>query len=131
MFMDFILEDRYLLVKTDDAQILIYDLSSGQICFHDKLNTRRDGIARTYVDDGNQRLYIIDSTGACLCIDLRSWTTLGSGSSILCYDEDSGELIHFDRQGFLSCIRIPSTGELVLQGQQLLAAHEPDIPKEH
>lgn len=131
LFMDFILEDRCLLVKTQDAQVLIYDLSTGEICFHDKLGSTYTGILHTYVDTENQRLYLIDSSfnfsPNCLCVDLRSWTTLGTGSRILCYDERSGELIHFDThydaQDSLSCIRIPSTEGLVLLGQQLLAAH--------
>ena len=128
--MDFILEDSCLLVKTQDAQILIYDLSTGQICFHDKLASTYTGVLHTYVDTENQRLYIIDSSYSsspnCLCVDLRNWITLGSGSKVLCYDERTGELIHFDRhsdrQDSLSCIRVPGTDELVRLGQKLLAA---------
>jgi hypothetical protein len=45
---------------------------------------------------------------------------------VLCYDESSGELIHFnssyDSYGSLSCLKIPSTQELVLLGQQMLSA---------
>ena len=131
LFMDFILEDQYLLVKTKDAQVLIYDLSTGEICFHDKLGSTYTGILRAFEDKENQRLYLIDSNFSsrpnCLCVDLRSWTTLGSGSRILCYDKHSGELIHFDvhydAQDSLSCIRIPGTDGLVQLGQQLLASH--------
>lgn len=131
LFMDFILEDRCLLVKTNDAQVLVYDLSTGEILFHDKLGSTYTGVLHTYLDEANQRLYLIDSSYShspnCLCIDLRSWTTLGTGNRILCYDESSGALIHFDKhydaQDSLSCIRIPGTGGLVQLGQQLLAAH--------
>lgn len=130
LFLDFILEDSCLLVKTNDAQILIYDLATGQIVFHDKLDSTYTGTLFAYTDDDNQRLYIIDSSTSsrsnCLCVDLRSWTTLGSGSKVLCYDESSGELIHFnssyDSHGSLSCLKIPSTQELVLLGQQMLSA---------
>lgn len=130
LFMDYILEDQYLLVKTKDAQVLIYDLPTGEILFHDKLGSTYNGILHTYLDAENQRLYLIDSYYSgnpnCLCVDLRSWTTLGTGTRILSYDETRGELIHFDKhydaQDSLSCIRIPSMEELVLLGQQLLAA---------
>jgi WD40 repeat protein len=130
LFLDFILEDSCLLVKTKDAQILIYDLSTGQIVFHDKMGSTYTGTLLTYTDSNNQRLYIIDSNISsrpnCLCVDLRSWTTLGTGSNVLCYDEVSGELIHFnssyDSQNSLSCLKIPSTQELVVLGRQMLSA---------
>ena len=130
LFLDFIMEDSCLLVKTKDAQILIYDLSTGQIVFHDKMGSTYTGTLLTYTDSNNQRLYIIDSNISsrpnCLCVDLRSWTTLGTGSNVLCYDEVSGELIHFnssyDSQNSLSCLKIPSTQELVMLGQQMLSA---------
>lgn len=130
LFLDFILEDSCLLIKTKDAQILIYDLATGQIVFHDKLGSTYTGTLSAYTDDDNQRLYIIDSSSSsrpnCLCVDLRSWTTLGTGSKVLCFDESSGELIHFnssyDLQDSLSCLKIPSTQELVLLGQQMLSA---------
>ena len=130
LFMDFILEDSFLLVKTKDAQVLVYDLRTGEICYHSKLGSTYTGTLNTYVDAENRRLYIIDSNyGAnpnCLCVDLRSWTTLGTGSRVFCFDEGSGELFHFDRhydgQDSLSCMRIPGTGELVQLGQQMLSA---------
>lgn len=130
LFMDFILDDTCLLLKTKDAQILIIELATGEICFHDKLGSTYNGILHSYVDKQNQRLYIIDSNYTarpnCLCVDLHSWTTLGTGTRILCFDESSGELIHFDNhydtQDSLSCLRIPGTRELVQLGQQMLAA---------
>ena len=130
LFMDYIMTDAYLLVKTKDAHSLIYDPTSGDIIFHDKLGSTFSGILRTYIDAENQRLYLIDSEHSadpnCLCIDLRSWTTLGTSTKVLCFDEITGELIHFDyhhdTQDSLSCLRVPSTQELVLLGQQMLAA---------
>ena len=130
LFLDFILEDSCLLVKTKDAQVLIYDLTTGQIVFHDKLGSTYTGTLLAYTDADNQRLYIIDSSTSsrpnCLCVDLRSWTTLGTGSNVLCYDEISGELIHFnssyDSQDSLSCLKIPGTQELVLLGKKMLSA---------
>ena len=130
LHMDFILEDSLLLVKTRDAQVLVYDITTGEIIFHHKLGSTYSGRLYTYLDNANQRLYIIDSNYSSkpntLCIDLRSWTTLGTGSRILCFDEASGELIHFDNrfdtQDSLSILRVPGTQELVRLGQQMLAA---------
>lgn len=130
LFMDFVLDDSCLIVKTQDAQILIYEIATGQILYQEKLATSYNGILHTYEDTANQRLYIIDSnfTGNPngICVDLRSWTTLGTGSRMVCFDETSGELFHFDSyygvQDSLSYITVPSTGELVRLGQQMLAA---------
>ena len=128
MHMDFLLDDSCLMVKSRDADVLIFDVATGEMLYQGKLETTYSGILRTYEDKANQRLYILDSylnSGInALCIDLNSWTTLGTGENMIYFDEETAEMYYFDRYAeggaAIYSIRIPSTAELVRFGQELL-----------
>lgn len=130
LHMDFLLEDHFLMVKTKDAQVLIYDIATGEILFRDQLTTAYSGTLTAWEDTASQRLYILDSSqsGDCntLCIDLRSWTTLARAENMLFYIPQTNELYHtqytYGSSDSLFFFRIPDTGELVQLGQQLLSA---------
>ena len=120
-----ILNDQYLLAKTQDAQVFLYEISTGNILCREQLNTAYDGTLRAIEDTVNQRLYIIDSNmdedSNCLCLDMRSWTLLANVGNILHFDPDSGILYQRDPGVPLIYIRIPGTQELVELGQTILA----------
>ena len=132
MHMDFLLEDSCLMVKTRDADVLVFDIATGKMLYQDKLESTYSGILRAYEDTANQRLYILDSylNGGqnTLCIDLNSWTTLGKGENMLFFDEETSEMYYFDRYAddgpSVYSIRIPSTAELVKLGQEMLLKSE-------
>lgn len=129
MHMDFLMDDSCLMVKSRDADVLIFDIATGEMRYQDKLETTYSGSLRAYEDMANQRLYILDSylNGGVntLCIDLGSWTTLGKGENMLFFDEETAEMYYYDSYAeggaAVFSIRIPSTAELVRFGQELLA----------
>ena len=130
MQMDFMLGDRCLLVKTKDADVLIYDITTGELLLQDKLDTTFSGKLTAWEDPDGQRLYILDSNirgNNALCVDLRSWTVLARADNVLCYIPETNELYHTDSTYGADgprffCCRVPGTEELVRLGQQMMDA---------
>ena len=126
--MDFLLDDGYLMVKTKDAKVLVYEIATGQILLQDQLETTSSGYLTAQTDPSSQRLYIIDSSLAgtnTLCIDMRSWTVLARASKILCYVPQTDELYYADNtygnpESRIFYFQVPTTEELVELGQQFL-----------
>lgn len=127
-YMGFLLDDSCLMVKTQDAKVLVYEIATGQILLQDQLDTSFDGKLTAKEDPESQRLYIIDTyvNGLnALCIDLRSWTVLARAEDVLCYVPQTNELYYEDGSyytddpKFLS-FPVPDTAALVRMGQQML-----------
>lgn len=126
-FMGFLLDDTHLVIKTEDS-LLLYDISTGELNYQEKFNGLIGRTLRAYEDQKNQRLYLID--GECdtgtngICLDLRSWTKLGEGSGMICFDVNTGELYRLDSSYWtsdpLKYACIPGTDELIRLGQELL-----------
>ena len=129
LFMDFLLDDSCIVVKTLDAQILIYEISTGALLIHEQLETPNIGGLRIYEDTQMRRLYILDSYLSGfdngVCIDLDSWTTLGSGGGQLYYDAESRTLLRwkntFSGNDPLWYSRIPTTQELIQIGREIIS----------
>jgi hypothetical protein len=126
--MDFLLDDRCLMVKTKDAKILVFEIASGKILLQDQIETAYDGRLTARTDSAAKRLYIIDDSLSgvnTLCIDLESWTVLARAEGVLFYRPQTDELyyanrsFHSDAPGFYS-FRMPSLDALVAMGQQVL-----------
>ena len=130
LHMDFILEDTCLMVKTRDADVLIYDIATGDILLQDKLKTTFSGKLTAWEDPDSRRLYIVDNSQDgtnTLCIDLQSWTVLARAEDILCYVPETHELYHMDdayssTEPRFFYFRIPDTDTLVQLGQKMLDA---------
>ena len=126
--MAFLLEDSYLMVKTKDAKVLVYEIATGQILLQDQLEGTYDGKLTAQTDPASQRLYILDSNVASingLCVDLRSWTILGRLENALCYIPQINELYYEDSgvgitEPQFCCFQVPDTATLVQMGQQML-----------
>ena len=129
LYMDFLLEDSCLVVKTLDGQILICEIATGELLVHEQLSTAYTGSLRIYEDTQMGRLYILDSNLSSftngLCIDLDSWTTLGSGGGQLYYDAESRILLRwkntFSGNDPLWYSRIPTTQELIQIGREIIS----------
>lgn len=130
LHMDFLLGDSCLMVKTRDADVLIYDIATGEILLQDKLETTFSGTLTAWEDPDSQRLYILDSRMYginTLCIDLRSWTVLARAEDILCYVPQTNELYNTDgsygsQEPQFFYFQVPDTDTLVRLGQQMLDA---------
>jgi hypothetical protein len=128
--MDFLLGDSCLMVKTRDADVLIYDIATGDILLQDKLETTFSGKLAAWEDPVARRLYIVDSSQDgtnTLCIDLQSWTVLARAEKCLYYLPQTNELYHTDSaynstEPRFFFFRIPDTDTLVRLGQQMLDA---------
>ncbi len=127
-FMGFLLDDTHLVMKTKDSLLLIYDVSTGELNYREKFGRLSGKTMRAFEDQKNQRLYLID--GDCdtdtngICLDLRSWTKLGEGGGMICFDENTGELFSLDSSyGVSNPLKyacIPDTDELIRLGRELL-----------
>lgn len=126
MHMDFLLDDSCLMVKTREAKVLVYDISTGEILLQDQLDTTFKGTLSAREDTNAQRLYILDGANA-LCVDLRSWTVLARAENAVCYIPRTNEL-YFTDSSYGSTeprffyFQVPDTDDLVRMGQQMLEA---------
>ena len=128
--MDFLLDDSCLMVKTREATVMVYDISTGEILLHDQLDTIFQGSLTAWEDVATQRLYILDcdlyGTNA-LCIDLRSWTVLARAENVVCFLPQTKELYFVDTSHGTTepqffHFQVPDTAALVRMGQQMLEA---------
>ena len=130
MNMDFLLDDNYLMVKTKDAKVLIYEIATQQIVLQEQLDTTFKGTLSALVDTNSQRLYIMDSHQRdtnTLCIDMDSWTVLARAEKALCYLPQTNELFQIDNsldvtQAQLFIFQVPDTATLLKRAQELLEA---------
>ena len=87
--MEFIADDSYLLLQTDDGLLLIIDATNGTIVYSEVIYTYTfsGDLFRTYYDEQDRRLFIrgdLDYHGICLDID--TWTKLVGIPGMLGYD---------------------------------------------
>lgn len=128
MHMDFLLDDSCLMVKTREAKVLVYDISTGKILLQDQLDTTFKGTLAAWEDADAQRLYILDSNlhgNNTLCVDLRSWTVLARARNMVCYIPQTKELYLTDSsygstEPQFFYFRVPDTDDLVRMGQLML-----------
>ena len=94
--MDLILDDAYVLIKTSDLQVLIYDTATGEIVYRETANTISTSLLHIYHDSVNNRLYLAPNTSTVfysgLCIDIGSWTTLSHINGLIYFNEDTLEI---------------------------------------
>ena len=94
--MDLILDDAYVLLKTSDLQVLIYDTATGEIVYRETVNTISTSLLHIYHDSVNNRLYLAPNTStvfyAGLCIDIGSWTTLTHINGFIYFNENTLEI---------------------------------------
>ena len=118
------------MVKTREATVMVYDISTGEILLHDQLDTIFQGSLTAWEDVATQRLYILDcdlyGTNA-LCIDLRSWTVLARAENVVCFLPQTKELYFVDTSHGTTepqffHFQVPDTAALVRMGQQMLEA---------
>jgi hypothetical protein len=107
--------DRYLLVKTKDQQVLLLDAATGALLFRQRLGTQDLGSIRYYTDEANHRLYLTDDYSAKdegLCLDMGSWTVLARIPGFICYDSTEDTIYRLDGEGSLISCRLPAMQEL-------------------
>lgn len=94
--LELILDDAYILVKTTDLQVLIYDSTTGEIVYNETDVSLTSTLLYAYHDSANNRLYLAtESTStlcAGLCIDIGSWTTLAEINGFVYFNEDTSEI---------------------------------------
>lgn len=94
--MDLILDDAYLMVKTTDLQVLVYDVSTGELVYRETDVSIASTPLYPYYDSANNRLYLASASTststAGLCIDVGSWTTLSRINGLIYFNEDTLEM---------------------------------------
>lgn len=125
----FVLDDRYLLITTDENLLKLYDLTTSEEVFSYQgyyYSAYTDYICKA--DSQNQRVYLYtDENGYYdegLCIDMRSWTLLTQIDEMACFDPGSGILVRspfIPESGYHFMMgRLPSTEELIAYGREIL-----------
>ena len=113
--LEFVANDRYLLVKTKDQQVLLLDAATGALLFRQRFGTQDLGSIRCYTDEANHRLYLTDDYSAKdegLCLDMGSWTVLARIPGFICYDATEDTIYRLDGEGSLISCRLPAMQEL-------------------
>lgn len=117
-------KDQYILVKTIDLHVFIYDIGSGQIVYDRQIEGYASGNVQTAVDEKNNRLYFWDDSDyddMGYCIDMDSWTELAEIFGLMYYDTDTNEVYCYDSTLWDYLVfRAPSLEELVAIGEELL-----------
>lgn len=117
--------DQYLVVKTIDLQVYLYELTTGQIVFSQQMEGYSGGHLVVREDAVNNRLYIWeDSTYryAGYCVDMGSWTVLAEVDGLVYYDPDRNQVYCYrsSLSGVGECFIVfspPSLEELVKLGE--------------
>lgn len=122
--LEFILDDQYLMAKTEDMQLLIYDVSDGTIVYRQQLQTADYTDLLAFADEENNRLYIADESITShpngLCLDTTTWTRLAELDGLICYVAQTNEVYLYSSYSGLTAYYVPSTAELVELGKSLL-----------
>ena len=91
--MSLILDNDYLLVKTSDLQVNIYNSHTGELIYTENNVSLSQVPVSAHLDKVNNRLYISSTSSASttegLCIDLGSWTTIAKVSGLIYFDEST------------------------------------------
>lgn len=122
--MKFILDDNYLLVTTQDCQLLIFQIETGEVMYKQQMDSAISTENYVYEDAVNQRLYI---TGGCtdtgICLDLTSWTKLGDISGLLFYHARTNSIYCYgyrDGESRIWAWEVPSTEKLVEMAYEVI-----------
>lgn len=120
-----ILDDSFLLIYTEDRQVLIYEISSGELKYRAQLYEHLFGSIAVFEDRDKFRLYIAEDSSFNengICIDTRSWTELARFSGMMAYLPEKDELILYAYNQPLKSILIPSTVELADMAMDMLGS---------
>jgi len=94
--MELILDDAFLMVKTTDLQVLVYNVSTGELVYRETDVSTSSTLLYPYHDRVNNRLYLASGSTstsvAGLCIDIGSWTTLSRINGLIYFNEDTLEM---------------------------------------
>ncbi len=116
------LDDQFLVVKTKDQQLHMYDIASGEEVFQLQMDATAFGSLQIAEDSVNQRLYIWDTDGGTAdgyCIDRTSWTVLAKIPGLLYYDSPRNTVYCYrDHQIFT--MQAPTLEELVQVANDLM-----------
>ena len=87
--MELVLEDQYMMVRTQDKQLIIGDPEEETLLYYQTLEYHNQ-LTATY--DGAGRLYISWENGG-ICIQTDSWQLLTEIPDMLCYHVQSGRIL--------------------------------------
>lgn len=124
-----VLDNTYLAVKTGDMQVLLYDITNGQIVYSTQLDGYSEGTLHVEEDTQNGRVYIWEDGSYRddgICVDKESWTELARISGMLYYDPLRNKLYcyhsHASEEGEGGIVfSPPSLEELVKMGETIIS----------
>lgn len=90
--MEFVAEDAYLMLQTDESLLLILDVTSGTIVYREILCFDRyyNFIWTPYYDPQDHRLFIRGVlTNDSICLDTNTWTKMASIPGMIGYDSET------------------------------------------
>lgn len=120
--LELLLDDTVLLLLTQDGQVFLYDIASGELLLREQVDMASSSRISAYVDEEGRRLYLVlDEDQKGYLIDLTSWTKLMEVPDMLCYLPRSGLILRCTYSEDLTACRLPRTGELIELGTGLIS----------
>lgn len=122
--MQFLLDDTYMVLKTNHDLVIIYDLATGTILYRSQLTLSQYEGIHAVVDDANDRLYLFDAEAgekSGVCIDLKTWSNLFTIDNMLFFDAVRGEICQHKNGDSLFVRQVPGTSQLITLLEPLLA----------
>lgn len=90
--MEFIVDDSYIMLQTDDGLLLILEAASGTVVYNEVLYTYTfsNVLFRPYYDKQDRRLFICgDLEHHGICLDTNTWTKMASIPGMIGYDSET------------------------------------------
>lgn len=127
--MQMCMDDAYVVVYSNDKDVRIFDLASGEVVFFDRLPWTNSEPLRCCYDPENNRLYLASydsyETGFCLATD--TWFVLTAIPNLLCCNENDGRILQawsdYKNQKMeiqMQISALPMTEELIEYGHAIL-----------
>lgn len=114
--MQFILDDRWLLLHTEDDRLFVYSVESGECVYRGDLQSYFDQPLSASLDSEGRRVVLIyPESGEGIVLDLEGWTELARLKDARCFDPKRDLLYvsaHADGRTRLMYGRIPALEEL-------------------
>lgn len=118
--MHFLLDDEYLAIMTEKNNMLIYNITAGDVVLKHLFPNYWEGEnTKAILDAENQRMYF-SSGQEGLCVDLVSWTILSEIHDMVFFDPTQGVLYQTDVFSTITACIIPSTAELIEMGEEYI-----------
>ena len=133
MNMQFIVDDAYLMLQSEEGLLLFLDVASGTVVYNEVIypNSYSNFILQPYYDRQEQRLFIKgDLNYNSICLDTVTWTKLVSIPSMLGYDSETNMVFQTmtdpeTAEETITASYFPSSGELIEIARSLV---EMDVP---